>query len=293
MKEAAAKKDPFFLYLAYVAPHWPLHAREADIAPHRERYRRLGWDQARAQRFQRQRDLGIIPKDWQLSPRPAGVHDWQTDKNQDWQAERMAVYAAQVSSIDQGVGRLLDVLKDQGIGDDTLILFLSDNGAAVDGGTMPSDSGFGFDAKNPNKAWRLDGVPIRPGSGPKKMPGPHDTFAGYGPAWANVSNTPFRQDKLTAYEGGIRAPLIAHWPAVIRHKGGWREEVGHLIDLLPTCLELAGGKYPEGIRRPKRCCRWKGSAWPRSSAAKSRPGTNCWRGTHPRIKPCAGSNGRW
>src|ERR1043165_1188823 len=107
VEEATVKKTPFFLYLAYVAPHWPLHAPEAEVAPHRDRYRTLGWDAARARRFERQRELGIIPREWKLSPRPAGTHDWKSDKHQQWQAERMAVYAAQVASIDQGVGKLV------------------------------------------------------------------------------------------------------------------------------------------------------------------------------------------
>lgn len=251
VQEAAGGKEPFFLYLAHIAPHWPLHAREAEIAPHRERYRQHGWDHWRAYRFERQRELGIIPKHWPLSPRPAAVQDWKADKHQDWQAERMAVYAAQVASIDRGVGKLRAVLQKAGAEDNTLILFLSDNGAAVDGGATPTVAGFGFDAKTPNKMWRRDGVPIRPGSGPNNLPGPHDTFAGYGPAWANVSNTPFRNAKATAYEGGIRTPLIACWPAGIRARGKWSEAVGHVMDLMPTCLDLAQAKYPADLEGRK------------------------------------------
>lgn len=235
---------PFFLYLAYVAPHWPLHAREKDVAPHRERYRQQGWDQCREQRFQRQREMGLIPKEWSISPRSAGVHDWKTDKHQDWQAERMAVYAAQVASIDQGVGKVLEAVRKAGAAENTLVLFLSDNGAASDGGVMPTDSGFGFGPKMRNDTWRLDGVPIRPGSGPDNLPGPANTFAAYGLAWATVSNTPLRSTKLTAYEGGIRTPLIAHWPSMIRQGGKMTDQIGHVVDILPTCLDVAGAAYP-------------------------------------------------
>src|SRR5262249_15494487 len=152
---------PFFLYLAYIAPHWPLHAREEDIAPHRERYRKLGWDQARAARFRQQQQLGLLSLDATLAARPAIVHDWKADKFQDWEAERMAVYAAQVTSIDRGVGRVVETLRQAGALENTLILFLSDNGAAPDGGLVPSDRGFGFGPQENNRAWRLDGGDIR------------------------------------------------------------------------------------------------------------------------------------
>lgn len=243
---------PFFLYLAYVAPHWPLHAREADIAPHRERYRKLGWDRCREERFERQRKLGVIPETWKLSQRPDAVHEWKSDKNPDWQAERMAVYAAQVTSIDRGVGQVMKAVQDSGTADNTLVLFLSDNGAAPDGGVLATDNGFGFGPKLKNDVWRLDGVAIRPGSGPNNLPGSADSFAAYGLGWATVSNTPFRSTKTTAYEGGIRTPMIAHWPAVIKKGGQWTNDLGHVMDLMTTCLEVAGAKYPQefGARKP-------------------------------------------
>lgn len=248
-KSSPAK--PFFLYLAYIAPHWPLHAREADIAPHRARYRQQGWDQCRAQRLQRQRELGLIPPEWELSPRPASIHDWKADKYPDWQAERMAVYAAQVTSIDRGVGRVLEAIRKAGGADNTLVMFLSDNGAAPDGGLTPTTSGFGFGPDKRNDAWRLDGVSIRPGSGPNNLPGPADTFTAYGLAWANVSNTPLRNTKGTAYEGGIRTPFIANWPTIIRKGGQISEQVGHVVDIMATCLEVAGVSYPADFRGRK------------------------------------------
>jgi arylsulfatase A-like enzyme len=136
--------------------------------------------------------------------------------------------------------------------DDTLVMFLSDNGAAPDGGVAPTTGGFGFTPNLPNDRWRKDGVPIRPGSGPDNLPGPHDTFAAYGLAWANVSNTPLRGTKLTGYEGGIRTPLVVRWPAVVRDRGGLTDQVGHVIDIMATCLDVAGEEYPMEFqgRRP-------------------------------------------
>jgi arylsulfatase len=193
--------------------------------------------------LQIQRQTGLVPDEWDLAPRPAGVRDWQADKYKEWQAERMAVYAAQVSAVDRGVGQLLQVLRRAGKEDNTLVMFLSDNGAAPDGGLAPTTSGFGFGPKS-NGNWRKDGIPIRPGSGPSNMPGPHDTFAAYGLAWANASNTPLRGTKLGAYEGGIRTPLVVRWPAVIRDGGRITRQVGHVMDFMATCLDVAQVEYP-------------------------------------------------
>jgi arylsulfatase A-like enzyme len=244
VEQAAGRPEPFFLYVAYIAPHWPLHARDGDIAPYRPTYREHGWDFWRGRRFERQRQMGLIPDAWRLSPKPAGVPPWQSDPHKPWQAERMAVYAAQVAGVDRGVGRILAAIRAAGVDQNTLVMFLSDNGAAPDGGLAPAPAGFSFRPNGKNDAWRLDGVAIRPGSGPANMPGPHDTFAAYGIAWANVSNTPLRGTKLTAYEGGIRTPLVARWPAVIRQTGKLTPDVGHVIDLMPTCLDVAGADYP-------------------------------------------------
>lgn len=244
LDEALQQDKPFLLYVAHIAPHWPLHARAADVAKYRELYRDLGWDKARSARLLRQHEAGLVPTGWKLSSRPAGVKNWDADRYPDWQTERMAVYAAQVAAIDQGLGQLLQKLKDAGEVDNTLVMFLSDNGAAPDGGLSPSSSGFGFGPKSPNANWRNDGVKIHPGSGPSNMPGPHDTFAAYGLAWANVSNTPLRGTKLDGYEGGIRTPLVARWPSVIRDRNGSTDQFGHVIDFMATCLDVAGVEYP-------------------------------------------------
>ncbi len=244
LKEAVTREQPFFLYVAHIAPHWPLHARQTDIALYRQQYRKYGWDQWRRRHFQKQHELRVIPDTWKLSPRPASVRDWKVDPHKDWQAERMAVYAAQVESIDRGFGKLLETVSKAGQADNTLILFLSDNGAAPDGGLAPTKDGFGFATNKKNDHWRKDRVPIRPGSGPDNLPGPPDTFAAYGLAWANVSDTPLRGTKLTGYEGGIRTPLVVRWPAVIHQRGEFTDQVGHVIDIMATCLDAAGTEYP-------------------------------------------------
>jgi arylsulfatase A-like enzyme len=242
LEEATQQEKPFFLYAAYIAPHWPLHTREKDIAPYREKYLNAGWDEHRAARFQKQKEMGLIPASWKLSPKPKGVGNWRDDRYKTWQAERMAAFAGQITCMDRGIGRILKTLKDAGVEENTLVMFLSDNGAARNGGLVPSTKLFSETLKNPK--WRLDGVPIRAGSGPDLQPGPHDTFAAYGHAWANVSNTPLNDFKATTYEGGIRTPLVVRWPKIIKHGNQFTPQTGHVMDLMATCLDVAGSKYP-------------------------------------------------
>lgn len=252
LNEAVAGEKPFFLYVAYIAPHWPLHAREETIAPYRKRYREKGWDEWRQSRIERQRETGLLPDGATIAPQPNSIPRWADAPHKEWQAERMAVYAAQISNVDRGVGRLLKILRESGQADNTLVLFLSDNGAAIQGGFKPGTSGFGFSPKADNSKWRKDGGAIVPGSGPDHMPGPHNTFAGYGQAWATTSNTPLRDAKQSAYEGGIRTPLIARWPAVIKEGSKLTRQPGHVIDIMATCLDVAGIAYPAEFqgRRP-------------------------------------------
>jgi len=251
LQDAVKGDKPFFLYAAYIAPHWPLHARDRDIAKYRERYLNKGWDEWTSERHQRQRELGLLPDNWTPAPKGAGIPNWSKDKNKTWQAERMAVYAAQITKVDEGVGRMLKVLKDSGADKNTLVLFLSDNGAASNGGTGPLAKGFGFPDSDKNGSWRNDGVKIKPGSGPDHMPGPHDTFAGYGMAWATTSSAPFRSYKQSAYEGGIRTPLIARWPKVITEGGKLTDQYGHVMDIMATALDIAGIEYPKEFQGRK------------------------------------------
>lgn len=232
---------PFLLYLSHYAPHWPLHAKPEDIAKYRDLYRGLGWDRAREARLARLVEKGLVPPGTRLAPRDRRAVPWEESKHRDWEAERMAVYAAQIDCLDRNVGRVLAALREAGAEDDTLVLFLSDNGS--------SDTAAGK-LDQPGKPWRSDGTPTRAGNDPDILPGPADTFVTAGPAWASLSNTPFREHKRFAHEGGIASPLIARWPGKIAAAGSVSHELAHLTDLTATLLDAAGVAYPDS--RPGR-----------------------------------------
>jgi arylsulfatase len=240
IEQAAKEGKPFFLYAAHSAPHWPLHAKPGDIAKYRELYGRTGWDRLRADRRRRLVESGLVEAAWRPAPRDRRVPSWDEAKHKAWEAERMAVYAAQVDCLDQNVGRLLDAVRRTGVEQNTLVLFLSDNGASDQRWRTPLD--------RPGNPWRLDGTPTRVGNRPSIVPGGPDTFVTYGPPWANVSNAPFRGYKATCYEGGIATPLIACWPGVIKKGGEITHQPGHVIDVMATCLDVAGVKYPQRFR---------------------------------------------
>jgi arylsulfatase len=191
----------------------------------------------RGERHERQRALGLSPREWQLTPRDAHAPPWEAVREREWEAERMAVYAAQVDRLDQIVGKILVALDDLGDGvrESTLVLFLSDNGAAEE--HLPPNVGAQMPAHAP------DGKPLRKGNVPGIMPGGGDTYMSYDLPWANVSNAPFRRYKHWVHEGGIATPLIASWPGVIP-AGGAAHAACHVIDLMPTCLAAAGARYP-------------------------------------------------
>ena len=241
--DANKEKKPFFLYVAYTAPHWPLHAFAEDIARYREVYKQ-GWDELRRKRHQRLIDLGIINKDFRLPDRDPEVPAWKDVKDQEWQIERMAVYAAMVERMDRGIGKIVAKLQDEKQLDNTLIMFLADNGACAEEipATWTIDK---FPAKT------RDGTPIRVGNDPSVTPGPAHVMQSYGMPWANLSNTPFREYKHFVHEGGISTPFIIHWPERIKTTMRIRRQVGHVIDILPTCCEAAGHELPRlknGIR---------------------------------------------
>ena len=247
IEEFGNKKDrkPFFLYVAHSAPHWPIQAREADIKKYEDVYRK-GWEKLRAERYDRLVRLGIIPPQWKLAPRESDqpkrspVVPWENAEHRDWEVRRMATYAAMIDSMDQGIGKIVAKLEDLGISDNTLILFMSDNGGCAEN-VQPN----WYDIPTKTR----DGRAIHIGNDDKSvLAGPEESFMSYGPAWANVSNTPFRSFKHFAYEGGIATPLIVHWPARIQRKGELEEQVGHVIDILPTCLEAAGVAYPRTFK---------------------------------------------
>ena len=222
--ESAGEK-PFFLYLAYTAPHFPLHAPPEAIARHRGRYLG-GWDKIRQQRQERMRSLGIVGPQTTLTPRDPGVPAWPDVTEPELMDERMAIYAAQVERMDEGIGRLMRKLRERGIRERTLVIFLSDNGGAS-----------------------ADLARFRPPhlNRPPHLGGP-ESFAAYGKGWANVSNTPFREFKGTLHEGGIATPLIVFGPGVTLPAGSLCHEPGHLIDFMPTLAELAGATYPRSVQ---------------------------------------------
>ncbi len=212
---------PFFLYVAYTAPHWPLHAWPEDIARYQGKYLH-GWDAVRRRRYERLLEMGIINGNWPLSPRDEDVQPWDDVENKEEMDLKMAVYAAQVDRMDQGIGQILARLRDLGKEENTLVLFLSDNGGCHEGGP------WGFDN-------RKNGLP----------PGGVDSYMSYGSSWANASNTPFRLYKHWVHEGGIATPLIAYWPAGIKQQDHITHQPGHIIDLMATCCDLASVSYPE------------------------------------------------
>lgn len=239
-RAAAAGGAPFFHYVAFTAPHWPLHALPEDVA----RYDRpdgpyaAGWDAVREARYRRMRELGLI-REWALSPRDPEVPAWADAPNKEWQARRMAVYAAMVDRMDRGIGRILAALRDSGAEEDTLVLFLSDNGASQE----PVKPEW-YDIPSRTR----DGRPIRVGDVPSVTPGAEDTWLSYETPWANASNTPWRLYKHFVHEGGISTPLIARWPRVVKQRGAVSHEVGHVIDVMATVLDAAGARYPRSYR---------------------------------------------
>ncbi len=210
---------PFFLYLAYTAPHWPLHAWPEDTQRYRGKYL-IGWDSVRKARLERMVSMGIIAKSWKMSIRDAVPWEALSRDMRDEMDLRMAIYAAQIDRMDQNIGRLVDTLEDLGELDDTLLFFLSDNGGCAEGGML--------------------------GRGPRAILLTKNGYSqSYGQAWANASNTPFRKYKHWVHEGGIASPLIVHWPAGIPAKGQLRGEPTHLIDIMATALDVAGAEYPK------------------------------------------------
>ncbi|MBM3787329.1 MAG: arylsulfatase, partial [Acidobacteria bacterium] len=236
------KSEPFFLYLAFTAPHWPMHALDEDIAKYRGRYAK-GWDVLRAERHARQVQLGVIGKNTPLSPRDPDGQAWEAATEKPWQERRMEVYAAMVDRLDQNIGRVLEKIRRMGQEENTLVLFLADNG-----GCAEVLRGEGKALHIPKRT--RDGRPVKFGNIPAILPGKADDYQSYGLEWANASNTPFRLYKHWVHEGGISSPLIARWPVGIRKRGGFVREPAHLIDIMATCVDLAQAKYPGGEISP-------------------------------------------
>ena len=253
-----AGKEPFFMYVSYTAAHWPMQALPEDIRKYEGDYDN-GYDYIRLRRHERMKQMGLIPPDTRLSP---AAGDWSKLPNKEWEIKCMEVYAAMVDRMDQGIGRIIESLEANQTLDNTLILFLQDNGGCAEGfgrgeninerwvSAIEDRSPMGINELQPT-LWppmkTRDGRPVQ--GGPGIMPGPEDTYIAYGRNWANVSNTPFKEYKHWVHEGGISTPLIVHWPERIKSSGELRHQPGHLIDVMATCMDVSGTSYPSTFRK--------------------------------------------
>lgn len=235
---ASGSSQPFFLYVAFTAPHWPLHARPEDIAAQRGKFD-AGWDRLRERRLARMEREGLIPPDTELSQRDPSQPAWEEVTEPEWETSRMEAYAAQVAALDRGVGRVLDALELAGMRDDTLVLFLSDNGASAEELPIGEVEEFRTNDEVLRTGTRA-GLPIRIGNFTDITPGSEDTYASYGVPWANLSNAPLRKYKRWVHEGGIAAPLLVSWPNGGLKDGSVMQTPFQLVDILPTLLEVAG-----------------------------------------------------
>ncbi len=247
-----ASDKPFFLYVSHTSAHWPMHAPEADIEKYKGTYDE-GYPSIRQARYKKAIEMGVIDKKWAMSK---GL-DWKGFKHKAWDIRCMEVYAAMTEIMDRGIGRIVNELKKQKLFDNTLVIYLQDNGGCAEGygrvnNSLKKDQ-FKFKPLGKDglqtKIWppmqTRDGKFVR--TGPETMPGGDDTFVAYGPGWANTSNTPFRGYKHDPYEGGIGTPFIVSWPRGIDsdQNGKIIHDVSHLIDLMPTFVEAAGATYPK------------------------------------------------
>lgn len=230
---------PFFEYVAYTAPHWPLHAPEEEVAKYRGRFD-AGWDRLREARFRRMKEMGILEAEAELTARDPSMPAWEEADHRDWRLRCMEVYAAQIDRMDQGIGNIVKALEETGQLDNTLIFFLSDNGGCAEQIHPHPEPGTSLLQRTHTRA----GEPVLLGNHPDVMPGSEATFQTYGP-WANLSNTPFRLYKSWVHEGGIASPLIISWPRHIREQGALRHVPGQLTDIMATVLEATGTPYPD------------------------------------------------
>ena len=238
-------KKPFFGYISFTAPHWPLHAKDEDISLFEKEYKK-GWDYIRTARHEEQIHLNVISKNWEISPRDLNSWEFSKSKYPNWESKRMSVYAAQVFSMDKAIGKIINQLKKLNILDNTLVMFMSDNGGCAEFLKEDTD----------RESWgrynipTIDGRHIKIGNIPELEPGPDDTFMSYDLAWANVSNTPFRLFKSWVHEGGISTPFIVSWPKCVP-KNEIRNCPIHFVDIMATFLEIIQIKYPDYFRNNK------------------------------------------
>ena len=234
----AASDNPFFMYLAFHCPHWPLHALPEDIKKYEDTYK-CGWQAIREARYERMKKMKLFgDADDFLSPRQFS-DSWDENPDKEWDARAMAVHAAMVDRMDQEIGRVIKALEETGQLDNTLILFMSDNGCSNEDCQLYSEG------ENDRPAETRKGEKIVYPRKKEVMPGPETTYASVGARWANAANTPFRYWKAMSYEGGICTPMIACWPKGIKQpKGSINTQMGHVIDVMATCLDISGTQYP-------------------------------------------------
>ena len=246
------KNTPFFEYVAYTAPHWPLHAHDDDIARYCGRFD-AGWDALREARLDKLVASGILKAHWRLTDRdptqPAWTSAEQDEQFRAWTLRCMEVYAAQVDRMDQGIGRIVAALERNGQLANTLVIFLADNGACAE--DIPEDVTVDelVDKLMIARRQTRSGDPVHFGNDVTRMPGPENTYQSYGTAWANLSNAPFRLYKHWIHEGGISTPLIAHWPQGIdaEENGTIRHAPGYLPDIMATIVDATGATYPSSF----------------------------------------------
>lgn len=258
LDEREGSDRPFFMYVAYTAAHWPMHALEEDIEPYKGRFD-AGWDELRTVKYRKMQEMGLIAPDWELTKRDGP--SWENARDQKFEARCMEVYAAMVSNMDANIGRLLQRLEADGELENTMIIYLQDNGACAENagrrgtfdpeeyarknvGITPMDKDELQTSNSPKKT--RDGRLVKTGYG--VMPGPADTFVGYGKSWANLSNVPFREYKHWVHEGGISTPLIIRWDKGISRKGEVRQQPGYLPDIMATLVDISGASYPETFK---------------------------------------------
>lgn len=244
--------DPFFMYLAYTAPHWPLHAHPEDIEKYKGRYKE-GWAKLRDERWEKQKLLGVVDKNWEMSPQDPEAMDWEDVEDKERMDLKMAIYAAQVESMDKNIGRIIKKLEEMNELDNTLIMFLSDNGACAEEGALGFEALGGWDGELGSK----------------------NSYASYGRSWSNASNTPFRLHKRWVHEGGIATPFIARYPKFI-NPGQISNQVGHVNDIMATLVDFTSARYPRDFNGNKIIPLEGQTLLPALKENQNKPRVLCW-----------------
>ncbi len=239
IKAFSKEEKPFFLYVAENAPHWPVQALPEDIEKYKNTYKG-GWEAIRDARYRRLIEKGMIdPATAKLSAWQNDTLNWASNQYKEYEARAMAVHAAMIDRMDQGIGRIINALRQTGWLDNTIILFLSDNGASPE---VCALFGPGFDRPGQTRSGQKIVYP----TDKKAMPGPETVYGSIGPEWANVCNTPYRYWKIESYEGGVHTPMVAYWPKGLQvPKGSITNQPGHVMDFMATFIDLAKAAYPK------------------------------------------------